>query len=378
MELESLNKEYLLLKKILKDSRQEEKTLNEQLKLLINRRTRTSADLEDAKILKDQAEIKRLNIILKKIDDEIQEVKSKAKLTKEQIDSVKEMIQTRVDEVRNNEALKYHLDTALATRYDRQLGKIDKEKEKVVKQKNGLSDLLNLFNNHRTLMNNAKGIASASQTIEKLKDELKSLEVNTGGTITYSNQSRADVIKNNLIPAAKNKLQKNKTALKDYIKRKKINIPEEAIDQLEKIDYKISRKGNVDISKALKKQINTYDSEIAKLDKKRAQYENAYNGMPEEIKQEVQNKKNRTAPSTSMPNQDEGNNFKWYNFIKRFKAWRERRNQPQLSEPTIREDAQQYINSLKYDIVKDYVKTTERDDLKRAKTQDQERNDGGR
>ena len=376
MELESLNKQYLSLKSKLRDARSKEKTLNNRLTELSDEKIIINGKLVEAKRNNDQAEIKRLNQELKQVNDDIADLKSEAVIQKEEIDGIRSMINARVNEVRNNEALNYHLDYALTKRYNRQTEAIGKDKDKAVKLKMGMSDLLQLLNSHRTLMNNAKGIAVASQTIKKLESELKSLEVNNGGTITYSNQARADEIKNNLLPAAKTKLQKNKSSLKDYIKREKINIPEESISKLETMDYKIGKNGEVDVEKAMKKQIGKYEKDIADIEQKRRQYENAYNAMPEEIRIQVENEKrnktNRVEQEESTP-EPENNNIKWYNFIKRFKAWRERRNQPQLPEPTIREDAQEFKNSLKYNIVSDYMKTTEKDDLKRAKQNQQRR-----
>lgn len=369
MELENLNREYLSLKSKLRDARSKENTLNNRLTVLSDEKIIINGKLVEAKRNNDQAEIKRLNQELKQVNDDIADLKSEAVIQKEEIDGIRSMINARVNEVRNNVALQYHLDSALTTRYSRQLKKSNEEKQEILKKRNELVSLSQLLNNHRTLMNNAKGIANATKSIKKLKDELDSLKVVSGGAVTYRDQTRANEILNNLIPAANRKIQRNKKALKDYIDRKKIKINKNAIDKLETMEYKTDRTGQADVNKALDKQIDLYNKDIAKVDKKIDQYTRAYNMMPEEMRREQQN---GVGVVQITPEQTE-NNIKWYNFIKRFKAWRERRNQAQLPDPTVREDSQEFKNSLKYDIVKDYMKTTERDDLKRAKQNQQRR-----
>ena len=370
MELESLNKEYLELKTKLRDSRMQERILNDRFRMFSDEKIIINGELVVAKINNNQAEIKRLNQRLKQVNEAIVNLKAEATIQKEELNGIRAMIDARVNEIRNNDALQYHIDSALSTRYSRQLKNLNKEKQEKVEKRNEIANLLVLLRNHKTLMNNAKGIANAAKSIKKLQEELASLQVVSAGTVTYSDQNRANEILNNLIPMANAKIQKNKTALKDYIDKKKINISKDTIDQLEKMEYQNDRTGQANVEKTLNKKIESYNTDIAKHDKKIDQYSRALNMMPEDVRREQQN---RNEIVQENPEQAEGN-IKWYNFIKRFKAWRERKNQPQLAEQTTRVDTQQFKNSLKYEIVNDYMKATEREDLKRAK-QNQQRSE---
>ena len=156
MELENLNREYLSLKSKLRDARSKENTLNNRLTVLSDEKIIINGKLVEAKRNNDQAEIKRLNQELKQVNDDIADLKSEAVIQKEEIDGIRSMINARVNEVRNNVALQYHLDSALTTRYSRQLKKSNEEKQEILKKRNELVSLSQLLNNHRTLMNNAK------------------------------------------------------------------------------------------------------------------------------------------------------------------------------------------------------------------------------
>ena len=136
---------------------------------------------------------------------------------------------------------------------------------------------------------------------------------------------------------------------------------------------------------SLKRQSKGYDKSIRNYQKALEGVENYKNYIkPKKQKNEegrtTEDGEKTTESLTAETATDE--KPKWYQFIKRFKNWNEKRKQQALPDPTKTADQtktenevkNEFKNSLKYDIVKDMVKQMETDDLKEAKkTKDEER-----
>ena len=102
--------------------------------------------------------------------------------------------------------------------------------------------------------------------------------------------------------------------------------------------------------------------------------------------QRIQNSGSKTADPITPPAPSTPEKPKWYQFIQRFKNWNKRRKQQALYEPELRTpepapaqvtpepstlepstERNEFLDSLKYQIMKDVVEQIETNNLKEAK-----------
>ena len=408
MDLEKLNGEYLKLKQDI-----------ETKKGLISAYERTVQDLALDKIIwtgkkaeaqknADHNAEKTAQDELNKIDEQIKQIQEKVEKEKETIKKFQGEIDTKITEIKENPEMKKHLDTVLKKKYERKLAKVEKEKEELIGKKDKVEQIKKLTTEHPALANNLKGMISAYKTAENLKKELKSLEYPVGnGIIAYTDPTRANEIKTNLLPDAESKMETNKTPFMDYIQKNKLDITEKDVDELVEKGI-VNKDGKVDLETTFVKRTSGLNRQIKGLDKSIEDYTYAMGGAekrqqtPEQQgsaqEQEetgsfqfVKRFKNwsdeQNQPEEEQEDdQDKEEKPKWFQFIKRFKAWRERRNQQELPEGTSegtpkgqpkKENGSknEFADSLKYDIMQDVTKQMQQEKLKAAKEVRKENNE---
>ena len=372
MDLEKLNGEYLKLKQDIEikkgvivayEHRVQDLTLDKIIWTGKKAEARKNSDHDAEKTAQDE---------LNKIDEEIKQLQESVEQEKETIKEFQEKIDAKITEIKENPEMKKHLDTVLKKKYERKLAKVEKEKAELIDKKDKVEQIKQLTTEHPALANNLKGMISAYKTAENLKKELKSLEYSAGnGIIAYTDPTRANEIKTNLLPDAESKMETNKTHFMDYIQKNKLDITEKDVNELVEKGA-VNKDGKVDLETTFVKRTSGLNRQIKGLDKSINDYTYAMGGA----------EKRQQSPEQQGSAQEQEEKPKWFQFIKRFKAWRERRNQQELPEGTPKGQAKkesgsknEFADSLKYDIMKDVTKQMQQEKLKAAKEVRKENNE---
>lgn len=372
MDLEKLNGEYLKLKQDIEikkgvivayEHRVQDLTLDKIIWTGKKAEARKNSDHDAEKTAQDE---------LNKIDEEIKQLQESVEQEKETIKEFQGKIDAKITEIKENPEIKKHLDTVLKKKYERKLAKVEKEKAELIDKKDKVEQIKQLTTEHPALANNLKGMISAYKTAENLKKELKSLEYSAGnGIIAYTDPTRANEIKTNLLPDAESKMETNKTHFMDYIQKNKLDITEKDVNELVEKGA-VNKDGKVDLETTFVKRTSGLNRQIKGLDKSINDYTYAMGGA----------EKRQQSPEQQGSAQEQEEKPKWFQFIKRFKAWRERRNQQELPEGTPKGQAKkesgsknEFADSLKYDIMKDVTKQMQQEKLKAAKEVRKENNE---
>lgn len=343
------------------------------------------------KIEKADKEISEKTEQIKKIRKELLE-------SKQIIQQIKEEIDAKMAEIKENPEMRKHLGTVLKKRYERELPKVKKEKEKLIEEKDQVEKkqkkliekndkvekIKQLTTNHQTLANNLKGMISAYKTAESLRTELEELKSTTENGIEYKDPERAKKIINELLPAAEKKMKTNKDQFMKHINKHKLGITEQDVDELVKKGI-TNEKGEVDLentfvktTKELNEQINGSKQSIIKLNRRIKELNESIEdytfaidgkGTIETAKPRRGQQKNRGQMNEEKP--------KWFQLIKRFRAWRDRRNQPELpeggqetpseEEKKTKSPVDEFADSLKYGVVADLAEQQKKEELKEAR-----------
>ena len=232
------------------------------------------------------------------VEEEAQtEIKSKVEETKKvqaKLDKIKEVIEKNkskvdgyIEELKKEPGFEEHVNSILEKRYNRQLAKALKEEQQV-------NTILDLCQNHPTLANNLRGMVRAQEELDKLNKEIESLDP-----------------------------EKDKDKL------------DEIYDKIDELDSKKNLNMNTFMAYCTKNHVNVDKKFLEKLISEKSFAHNKLGNSNE----------NKTQPTTKLdrltsdPMQGTGpkaqppvSKFKWYEFRKRFNAWRERRKAEKETE----------------------------------------------
>lgn len=363
MELEVENRQYLIAKKALEDAKKELDLIKFRHSIASNERDRHEVARNYAQIIGDEATEKAEQEEINKLEKEIRDIAKELENKEKEVSSFEAIINEKIEKIKEDPDLKQTMDYALATRYNRQIGKLQKDKETATLEKaekarekgkteaklNRYKNLKQLVTEHPALENHLKGILAAKEEINKLNDELKTLDYKKDAARI------AEITGKDLIVAT-DKLDKNKKPLMDYIDKNKINVKYEDIEEM--ADKGV---GLDDRIKGLGKDIQDIDAQIKGYDKK-------IKGYDKEIDKygiAIDNIKAGMNPGKQSPGQ--GNNLKWYQIIKKFKNWNEKRKNP--PKPLPAPEKPNIRDALKYDIMRDIVGYDEKKNIgKQQKT----------
>lgn len=367
MDLEKINNQYVRLKAKLESTKKDVEKLKEDLELKTSDLQILEASKTKARINKDIAREQAIATNIANIKKDIKKIKDEAEVKAEEWKEIQEKIDKRIEEIKENPELKKHLDEVLVKKYDRKMRKIEAEKKIATDKRERLNGLNELAEKHPSVRKNLIGMTNAIKEINTLNAELTSLKQPiAGGLFRYTDQARADEITKKLIPIAKSKYEKNMTLLTDYAKTQKIKIDTNDLKEL--TENMSHNKGKIDISGTIGKQVKLLDKKIKGFDKSIANYKGAIGNFDNSI---VKNVQKQSIQNTQPAKQS------WFGkIVNRFKDWNNRRKQRALPEGEQAVDSKkdkkeknEFVSSLKYDIVKDEVARMERDGLKEAKAQ---------
>lgn len=283
----------------------------------------------------------------------------------------KAKVDSYIEELSKDPEFKAHINSILEKRYNRKIKKYTSEKEQI-------DTMINLISQHPSLENNLKGIIHAQEKAKKLEEELKKLD-------PVKDKTRIDEINNIDMPTCRSKKTKNQKMFMDFCQKNNVKIDEEFLNKLvEEQGFSHTKDGDIRVAKSLKniskgydKRINAYERAIQKIPGAKVYEENI------EGNRERQNSNDLNNNGLDEQDQHPAKKFKWWEFRKRFKDWRERRNvkkqgkQAEKEGTAPRESSEKFRNAYKYDIVKDYVDKKEEAIFKEAGKEIKQANKNG-
>lgn len=349
------------------------KDLEQQLEML-------KREWQDAKIKQIRAKKDGNTSLEEEAQAEIESKVEERKKVQVRLDRIKEVIEKNkskvdgyIEELKKEPGFEEHVNSILEKRYNRQLAKALKEEQQV-------NTILDLCQKHPTLANNLRGMIRAQEELDKLNKEIEPLD-------PEKDKDKLDEIYDK-IGKLVSKKNSNMHAFMEYCTKKDISVDREFLDKLiSEKGFAHDKQGNINVEKTLKNMSKGYKKRILA-------YQVAINRIPN-AKISARNEEelgdsneSETQPTTKLdrltsePIQGTASKaqppvpkFKWYEFRKRFNAWRERRKaeketqgEPDLDtdNPTESSTSEKFRDSYKYDVVKDYVDKTEKEIYKES------------
>lgn len=349
------------------------KDLEQQLKML-------KREWEDAKIKQIRAKEDGETSLEKEAQAEIETKVEEAKKVQAKLDTIKEVIEKNkskvdgyIEELKKEPGFEEHVNSILEKRYNRQLAKALKEEQQV-------NTILDLCQKHPTLANNLRGMVRAQEGLDKLNKEIEPLDPEKDADKLDKIQSKIEELVS--------KKNSNMDAFMAYCTKKDVNVDREFLDRLiSEKGFAHDKNGNINIEKTLKNMSKGYKKRVLAYQVAIGRIPNAKMSAKNEEELGTSNQ-SETQPTTKLDrltsNPMQGTDpkakspvpkFKWYEFRKRFNAWRERRKVQKgtQDEPDLDTDisteistSEKFRDSYKYDVVRDYVDKTEKEIYKES------------
>ena len=357
MELnENMDKAYDKDKEAYKKVQQLEK-LKENLNIQLKTKTR---EKEDAQTRKDRAHEDKNDAEEKIADKDIQKAEKVISIIKENIQKIeiivaknKERVDSYINELKKDPEFKAHINSILEKRYNREIKKLATKKEKV-------ENIIKLCEKHPSLENDFKAMVNVADELRRIKEKRGQLIEELKTLDPVNDKVRIDQINKIELPqlavkelGANTRAKPHKEKFKKLCEKENIIIDEMFLDKLlEEKRFARTKLGDIkvfqslgNISKGYEKEIRAHERAIEKIPGARVQ-------------------KNSTEHDEYLP----AKQYKWYQFGKRFKAWRARRkaaketsnNQEQQENSN---DTNKFKDAYKYHIVRDYVDKVQDDIL---------------
>ena len=176
MDLKEINKQYQDLQKDLKEMNERVEKISKEAKVLVEDKIILKGKLIKAKRENDETVQKDTEKELEKLEEKLKAMKEEAMTKKAAIITTKRAIDARIEQIKADPEMKKHLESVMATKYERKLAKVRDEKEGVEQEKERFELLKTLISQHPTLENNLKGMLGAVNKGNEVKKELEEIE----------------------------------------------------------------------------------------------------------------------------------------------------------------------------------------------------------
>ena len=316
---------------------------------------------------KDKNAQKNAEAAMKLADEEIKRIKGNIAQSQLLLNNGKGKVDSYINELSQDPELKNQINYILKQRYTRAAKKEEKKKEQVDK-------LIEIFDKHPGVSNYFKGMIKAEEELKKIDAELKTLD-------PKSDAKRINEIQTMEIPTMSSKKSVNEKNFKEYCEKNNIEFDEKLLKELitEK-SYKHDKEGNIKLDKTLKnisksyaKNVKAYELAINEIPAISSVANKEKNGKKENTEKENEKKEGKTG----LP----ARKFKWYEFGKKFNAWKERTkvkkeqkaNEQEVAK--IENPSEKFRDAYKYDVIQDYVKQKEQEILREAQRTVRRQND---
>lgn len=375
--LSNVNEEYKLLKVEISESKTEYIKVKDRLDTASKDLKILELDLSKANLMNDKDGARAIKEEITKVKAEIAKIQVQAKVKKEKMDYLKESLNEKIQELMEDPEIKQHLEYIIRSQKERAIKKARNGIEKSQAKRSKLRTLQDEALKHTSLQNNLRGMIYATSQLNKLETALKNPSLTP--------DQRVDI--EDKINATKAKFEFNKDALFAYVKKNNMDIELSDLSGLLNQKPKMDKNGHVDLTLAfnkefddLKAQENQFNKEIAMAEK----YTTRLGVAPQRVEQTVEDfepvdldsAQNDPARSEEIRRQLENARnpqpevkLGIFARLKNFFANRFGKNkqQKQLPEPEQQVDQpvsnphDDYVNSLKYDVMRDLADKYQRE-----------------
>lgn len=375
--LSNVNEEYKMLKVEISESKIEYINVKDRLDDATQDLKILELDLAKANLMDDKDEARAIKEEITKVKAEIAKIQVQAKVKKEKMDYLKESLNEKIQELMEDPEIKQHLEYIIRSQKERAIKKARNGIEKSQAKRSKLRTLQDEALKYTSLQNNLRGMIYATSQLNKLETALKNPSLTP--------DQRVDI--EDKINATKAKFEFNKDALFAYVKKNNMDIELSDLSGLLNQKPKMDKNGHVDLTLAfnkefddLKAQENQFNKEIAMAEK----YTTRLGVAPQRVEQTVEDfepvdldsAQNDPARSEEIRRQLENARnpqpevkLGIFARLKNFFANRFGKNkqQKQLPEPEQQVDQpvsnphDDYVNSLKYDVMRDLADKYQRE-----------------
>lgn len=375
--LSNVNEEYKMLKVEISKAKIEYINVKDRLDDASKDLKILELDLAKASLMDDKDEARAIKEEITKVKAEIAKIQVQAKVKKEKMDYLKESLNEKIQELMEDPEIKQHLEYIIRSQKERAIKKARNGIEKSQAKRSKLRTLQDEALKHTSLQNNLRGMIYATSQLNKLETALKNPSLTP--------DQRVDI--EDKINATKAKFEFNKDALFAYVKKNNMDIELSDLSGLLNQKPKMDKNGHVDLTLAfnkefddLKAQENQFNKEIAMAEK----YTSRLGVAPQRVEQTVEDfepvdldsAQNDPARSEEIRKQLENARnpqpevkLGIFARLKNFFANRFGKNkqQKQLPEPEQQVDQpvsnphDDYVNSLKYDVMRDLADKYQRE-----------------
>lgn len=375
--LSNVNEEYKMLKVEISKAKIEYINVKDRLDDASKDLKILELDLARASLMDDKDKARAIKEEITKVKAEIAKIQVQAKVKKEKMDYLKESLNEKIQELMEDPEIKQHLEYIIRSQKERAIKKARNGIEKSQAKRSKLRTLQDEALKHTSLQNNLRGMIYATSQLNKLETALKNPSLTP--------DQRVDI--EDKINATKAKFEFNKDALFAYVKKNNMDIELSDLSGLLNQKPKMDKNGHVDLTLAfnkefddLKAQENQFNKEIAMAEK----YTTRLGVAPQRVEQTVEDfepvdldsAQNDSARSEEIRRQLENARnpqpevkLGIFARLKNFFANRFGKNkqQKQLPEPEQQVDQpvsnphDDYVNSLKYDVMRDLADKYQRE-----------------
>ena len=375
--LSNVNEEYKMLKVEISKAKIEYINVKDRLDDASKDLKILELDLARASLMDDKDKARAIKEEITKVKAEIAKIQVQAKVKKEKMDYLKESLNEKIQELMEDPEIKQHLEYIIRSQKERAIKKARNGIEKSQAKRSKLRTLQDEALKHTSLQNNLRGMIYATSQLNKLETALKNPSLTP--------DQRVDI--EDKINATKAKFEFNKDALFAYVKKNNMDIELSDLSGLLNQKPKMDKNGHVDLTLAfnkefddLKAQENQFNKEIAMAEK----YTTRLGVAPQRVEQtvedfepvELDSAQNDPARSEEIRRQLENARnpqpevkLGIFARLKNFFAntFGKNKQQKQLPEPEQQVDQpvsnphDDYVNSLKYDVMRDLADKYQRE-----------------
>ena len=375
--LSNVNEEYKLLKVEISESKTEYIKVKDRLDTASKDLKILELDLSKANLMNDKDAARAIKEEITKVKAEIAKIQVQAKVKKEKMDYLKESLNEKIQELMEDPEIKQHLEYIIRSQKERAIKKARNGIEKSQAKRSKLRTLQDEALKHTSLQNNLRGMIYATSQLNKLENALKNPSLTP--------DQRVDI--EDKINATKAKFEFNKDALFAYVKKNNMDIELSDLSGLLNQKPKMDKNGHVDLTLAFNKEFDDLKAQENQCNKKIAmaeKYTTRLGVAPQRVEQTVEDfepvdldsAQNDPARSEEIRRQlDNARNpqpevkLGIFARLKNFFANRFGKNkqQKQLPEPEQQVDQpvsnphDDYVNSLKYDVMRDLADKYQRE-----------------
>lgn len=371
--LSNVNEEYKLLKVEISESKTEYIKVKDRLDTASKDLKILELDLSKANLMNDKDAARAIKEEITKVKAEIAKIQVQAKVKKEKMDYLKESLNEKIQELMEDPEIKQHLEYIIRSQKERAIKKARNGIEKSQAKRSKLRTLQDEALKHTSLQNNLRGMIYATSQLNKLKNPSLTPDQRVG--------------LEDKINEIKAKFEFNKDALFAYVKKNNMDIELSDLSGLLNQKPKMDKNGHVDLTLAfnkefddLKAQENQFNKEIAMAEK----YTTRLGVAPQRVEQTVEDfepvdldsAQNDPARSEEIRRQLENARnpqpeakLGIFARLKNFFANRFGKNKQQKQLPEPEQQVEQpvsnphddYVNSLKYDVMRDLADKYQRE-----------------